>query len=69
MALREYTGYHVSLLAGRIDSKKVDAVSMHAGKTKSKEEGGGKDFTQWDEPGYRTHVLNQFMRYLVAAGK
>ncbi|KAJ7436472.1 hypothetical protein B0H11DRAFT_2256177 [Mycena galericulata] len=66
-AVREHTGYHVTLLAGRIHETKFDLVSVHAGKTKSKKEGGGLDFTQWDESGYKTHILDQFMRFLVAA--
>jgi hypothetical protein len=47
-----------------------DLRSLHAGSTKNKDgDLGGLDFTDWDKPGYKTHVLDQFMRYLVAAGK
>jgi hypothetical protein len=49
---------------------KVELKSAHAGKTKSKTgDDGGKDFTDWDMQGYKDHVLDQFMRFLIAAGK
>ncbi|KAJ7915946.1 hypothetical protein B0H13DRAFT_2323814 [Mycena leptocephala] len=67
-ALRAYTGYHVTLIAGRVVDGKFDLKSAHAGKTKSKEgEDGGKDFTEWDTQAYKNRVLDQFMRFLVAA--
>jgi hypothetical protein len=68
-ALSAYTGYHITLIAGRVVDGKFDLKSLHAGKTKSKEGDGGKDFTEWDTKGYKDHVLDQYMRFLVAAGK
>ncbi|KAJ7601428.1 hypothetical protein DFH06DRAFT_1154134 [Mycena polygramma] len=67
-ALRAYTGYHITLVAGRMVEDKFDLVSVHAGTTKSKEgEDKGKDITQWNEQGYSSTVLAQFVRYLIAA--
>ncbi|KAJ7758851.1 hypothetical protein DFH07DRAFT_958252 [Mycena maculata] len=68
-ALRAYTGYHVTLVAGRKVEDKFDLVSVHAGKTKSKDVDGGQDFTQWNEAVYTENVLNSFVRFLVAADK
>jgi hypothetical protein len=69
-ALRAYTGYHITLIAGRVVDKSFDLRSLHAGKTKHHNgEDGGRDFTDWDQKAYKAHVLDQFMRYLVAAGK
>jgi hypothetical protein len=69
-ALRAYTGYHITLIAGRITDNSFDLRSLHAGKTQHNEgEDRGQDFTEWDQKGYKAHVLDQFMRYLVAAGK
>ncbi|KAJ6504285.1 hypothetical protein C8R47DRAFT_1248391 [Mycena vitilis] len=67
-ALRAYTGYHITLVAGRMVEDKFDLVSVHAGTTKSKEgEDKGKDITQWNEQGYSSTMLAQFVRYLIAA--
>ncbi|KAF8164050.1 hypothetical protein K438DRAFT_1775748 [Mycena galopus ATCC 62051] len=67
-ALQSYTGFHITLIAGRIDGGKFELCSLHAGKTKSgNDEDGGLDFTEWDGAGYKDHVLNQFMCYLIAA--
>lgn len=70
LALRAYTGYHITLVAGRKVDDQFDLVSVHAGTTKTKQGTDvGKDFTQWNETGYADHVLNQFVRFLVAAGE
>ncbi|KAF8137967.1 hypothetical protein K438DRAFT_1786184 [Mycena galopus ATCC 62051] len=61
-ALRSYTGFHITLIAGRVDEGKFDLRSLHAGKTKfGDDKDGGQDFTEWDGAGYKNHVLNQFM--------
>lgn len=66
--LRAYTGFHITLLAGRLVDGQFDIRSMHVGTTKSKPGEEGLDFTDWDKEGYKQHVLDQFMRYLTAAG-
>ncbi|KAF8171736.1 hypothetical protein K438DRAFT_1773036 [Mycena galopus ATCC 62051] len=55
----------------RVDDGKLDLRSLHVGKTRDRDEDedGGQDFTEWDSAGYKDHVLNQFMRYLIAADK
>ncbi|KAJ7155743.1 hypothetical protein C8R46DRAFT_1041099 [Mycena filopes] len=66
-ALRAYTSYHITLIAGRlVDDGKVALVSVHSGKTKAKSVDLEKDFTEWDEGGYKV-VLDQFVRFLVDA--
>ncbi|KAJ7174316.1 hypothetical protein C8R46DRAFT_1214526 [Mycena filopes] len=66
-ALRAYTSYHITLIAGRlVDDSKVALVSVHSGKTKAKSVDLEKDFTEWDEGGYKV-VLDQFVRFLVDA--
>ncbi|KAJ7027745.1 hypothetical protein C8F04DRAFT_1266695 [Mycena alexandri] len=70
--LRAYTGYHITLIAGRLiegdGDVKVDLVSVHAGKSKSKDgPDGGKDWTQFDEVAYKDVVLDQFVRFIIAA--
>ncbi|KAJ7858431.1 hypothetical protein B0H13DRAFT_1901814 [Mycena leptocephala] len=65
-ALRAYTGYHITLIGGRLVGNKVDLVSVHAGTTKTKDGvDNGKDFTEWNQEGYSSQVLAQFVRYLV----
>jgi hypothetical protein len=69
-ALSAYTSYHVTLIAGHVVDGKFDLKSSHAGKTKSKEgDDTSKDFTEWDTKGYKDHMLDQFMCFLVTAGK
>lgn len=70
LALRAHTGYHLTLIGGRVDGPAFELVSVHAGKTKTALNGidGALDFTEWDKRGYE-RVLGQFMRFLVAAGK
>jgi hypothetical protein len=69
-ALRAYTGYHITLIGGRLLGDKVDLVSVHAGTTKTKDgTDNGKDFTEWNQEGYLSQVLAQFVRYLAAASK
>ncbi|KAJ7023341.1 hypothetical protein C8F04DRAFT_1193592 [Mycena alexandri] len=65
-AIREHTGYHVTLIAGAFVNGKVTVRSAHAGTVDGKnEEGqGGTDFTRWDPTGYKNNVVKQFMRYI-----
>ncbi|KAJ7823357.1 hypothetical protein B0H13DRAFT_1919662 [Mycena leptocephala] len=59
-ALRAYTGYHITLIAGRITDNSFDLRSLHVGKTQHNEgEDHGHDFTQWDQKGYKAHILDQ----------
>lgn len=68
-ALRAFTGYHITLLAGRIEGGQVDVISLHAGTTKKDGEDGGKDFVQWDPEAFEKNVLKHFVRYLAAASE
>ncbi|KAJ6480747.1 hypothetical protein C8R47DRAFT_1218593 [Mycena vitilis] len=68
-ALRAYTGYHVTIIAGRVVDGQFDMRSVHAGKTNAATGDEGVDWTDWDKKGYKDHVLDQFMRYLVAADR
>ncbi|KAJ7040208.1 hypothetical protein C8F04DRAFT_1253967 [Mycena alexandri] len=52
-ALRAHTGFHITLLAGRIEGSSVDLVSVHAGSTKPDGVDGGADFTEWDPSAYK----------------
>ncbi|KAJ7725578.1 hypothetical protein B0H16DRAFT_1736105 [Mycena metata] len=67
--LRLYTGYHITLIAGRITTENsVDVVSLHAGKTKTKAgPDTGLDFPQWAEDAYKDKLLDHFVRYLIDA--
>ncbi|KAJ7431401.1 hypothetical protein B0H11DRAFT_1941805 [Mycena galericulata] len=60
-ALRAYTGYQITLVAGRQVDNQFDLVSVHAGTTRSLEPNGGLDLTQWNPDGYKEHMLNQFL--------
>ncbi|KAJ7715643.1 hypothetical protein B0H16DRAFT_1805044 [Mycena metata] len=65
--LSEYTGYHISLIVGRIDTTtyKFDIRSLHEGKTTGK---NPQDWPQWAGAStYNDHVVRQFMRFLIAA--
>ncbi|KAJ7094433.1 hypothetical protein B0H15DRAFT_946850 [Mycena belliarum] len=67
-ALRAYTGYHVTLLAGRlVPGDDPDLVSVHAGKTGREGDPEAVDLTEWDVVGYKERVLEHFVRFLVAA--
>lgn len=71
--LGAYTGYHVSIIAGRrvggrTEGGEYDLVGVHHGKTKSKELDGGLDWTDWDREGFTNRVMDQFVRFLCAAG-
>ncbi|KAJ7642310.1 hypothetical protein DFH06DRAFT_1137331 [Mycena polygramma] len=68
-ALRAYTGYHVSMIAGRVVDGQFELKSVHAGTTKAATGEEGVDWTDWDKKGYKDHVLDQWMRYLVAADR
>jgi hypothetical protein len=47
-ALQAYTGYHISLIGGRLVGDKVDLVSVHVGTTKTKDGmENRKDFTRF----------------------
>ncbi|KAJ7920097.1 hypothetical protein B0H13DRAFT_2319734 [Mycena leptocephala] len=47
-ALQAYTGYHISLIGGRLVGDKVDLVSVHVGMTKTKDGmENRKDFTHF----------------------
>ncbi|KAJ7659727.1 hypothetical protein DFH06DRAFT_1130483 [Mycena polygramma] len=63
-ALRAHTDWHITLIAGRIIDGKVKMKSAHAGKTQHDD-----DHTDWDPKGYKTHFLDQFWCFLVAASK
>ncbi|KAJ7699142.1 hypothetical protein B0H16DRAFT_1749473 [Mycena metata] len=65
--LSEYTGYHISLIVGRIDmtTYKFDIRSLHEGKTKGR---NPQDWPQWAGTStYNDHVVHQFMRFLITA--
>ncbi|KAJ7642655.1 hypothetical protein DFH06DRAFT_1334041 [Mycena polygramma] len=66
-ALRAYTGYHLTLLAGTVEDGRFDIRSVHSGKTRAGKDEEGKDFTRWDPAGYKDRVMTQFMRYLAVA--
>ncbi|KAJ7726345.1 hypothetical protein B0H16DRAFT_1735660 [Mycena metata] len=69
-SLREFTGYHITLVAGRVtDDGKVDVISVHAGKTKAKTPDKALNLTQWDKEGYKNIFLNQFVRFLAVANR
>jgi hypothetical protein len=44
--LREFTGYTINIIAGRIDGDRFDVVSLNAGSV------DGKDWAQWDPVSY-----------------
>ncbi|KAJ7076777.1 hypothetical protein C8R43DRAFT_1143615 [Mycena crocata] len=62
--LNEFTGYHVTMIMGRIDGCKFDIKSLHEGTTKGD---NPKDWLDWARPAYREHVMQQFSRFLLAA--
>lgn len=67
--LSAYTGYSITLIAGRLaEEGKVDLKSIHTGKTKAASPEMEKDFTQWDQAGFKL-VLDQFVRFLVNASQ
>jgi hypothetical protein len=66
-ALRAYTGYYITLLAGRAVDGEFDMLSVNAGTTQSLEPEGGLDFADWDPAGYSA-VLDRLIRFIVAAG-
>ncbi|KAK6966392.1 hypothetical protein R3P38DRAFT_2816360 [Favolaschia claudopus] len=62
-AIRAITGCQVLLVAGTVVDGRFDIRSMHA---KAPGKAPGLDFTKWDPKGFKV-VLDQWMRYLVAA--
>ncbi|KAJ7231230.1 hypothetical protein C8J57DRAFT_1533846 [Mycena rebaudengoi] len=60
------TGYHFTLLAGRIDRPNFDLKTINVGKTKEGKGQKALDFTSWDPKGYAANVAPQFMRFLLA---
>ncbi|KAJ7444963.1 hypothetical protein B0H11DRAFT_1930748 [Mycena galericulata] len=63
-ALRAHTGYYITVIAACRDGDDIDVITLNEGKTQ-----GGKDLTMWDEDGYKTKMLDQFVRFVFAAGE
>ncbi|KAJ7026593.1 hypothetical protein C8F04DRAFT_1267961 [Mycena alexandri] len=61
-ALREITGYHLTLIAGTTKEGVVDVRSAHSGQTAR-----GKDFTAWNPASYKNNIVNNFLLYLAEA--
>ncbi|KAJ7101170.1 hypothetical protein C8R44DRAFT_888138 [Mycena epipterygia] len=62
----EYTGYHLTLLAGRVDpGTGVEVLGVHTGKTKGPK---GEGFATHDPEGYKV-AIGQFTRFIWAARK
>ncbi|KAJ7782298.1 hypothetical protein DFH07DRAFT_949099 [Mycena maculata] len=63
-ALRQHTGYYITLVAACRVGNEMDVITMNEGKTKGDE---GVDFTEWDKEAYKTKVLDHFVRFVLAA--
>ncbi|KAJ7755133.1 hypothetical protein B0H16DRAFT_1722345 [Mycena metata] len=73
VALKVYTGYDMTLIAGRIvddgggaGNEKYDILNIHVGRMKSKDGQEGADIMQWDPEGYKGSFLRQFALFLRA---
>ncbi|KAJ7022891.1 hypothetical protein C8F04DRAFT_1272085 [Mycena alexandri] len=65
--LRAHTGYYIMLVAGREVEGKFDVLSVHSGKTKADVPEKEQNFAQWGPGGYQ-RVLDEFVRFIAAAG-